>query len=219
MSVAIGTASPTLTAAELQVWNDIPVSIAVDLEPSRQIDYKIRPQTMDAMPLRLMGLAMTIEVTPPDFGAVVHALDHVQAGDVLVIAAGGVTDFAMIGDILGGHLRRIGCAGLVVDGAVRDIDTLGSWADFPVFSRAVNPRGPTGASDGTIHGKVTVGGCLVSPGDLIIGDRDGLVALSPDLARSRIADAKAKLKTEETWAQGLKAGKTAAEVFGLAPYV
>jgi regulator of RNase E activity RraA len=125
----------------------------------------------------------------------------------------------MIGDILGGHLRSIGCAGLVVDGAVRDIDTLGSWADFPVFARAVNPRGPTGASDGAINGKVTVGGCLVSQGDLIIGDRDGVVALSPDVARSRIGDAKAKLKNEETWTLGLKAGKTAAEVFGLAPYV
>ncbi len=215
MSVTINTPSETLTIAEIQAWKDIPVSIAVDLEPSRQIDYAIRPQTLGLAPLRLIGRAVTVQVTPPDFGAVVRALDHIQTGDVLVIAAGGKTDFAMIGDILGGHLRNIGCAGLVVDGAVRDIDSLGSWVDFPVFSRAVNPRGPTSAADGEINRTVVVGGCTVAPGDLIIGDRDGVVALPPDLVRARIGDAKAKLKAEETWIEGLKSGKTAAEVFGL----
>jgi regulator of RNase E activity RraA len=215
MSVVINTRTAALSDAQIEAWRDIPVSIAVDLEASRQIDYAIRPQTLGATSLHLFGRAVTAQVTPPDFGAVVHALDHVQAGDVLVIAAGGETDFAMIGDILGGHLRNIGCAGLVVDGAVRDIDTLGSWIDFPVFARAVNPRGPTGAADGELNSMVTVGGCTITPGDLIIGDRDGLIALSPDLVLARIDDAKAKLKAEETWVAGLKAGKTAAEVFGL----
>lgn len=215
MSVTINSPAVALTRAEIEAWKDIPVSVAVDLEPSRQIDYAIRPRTEGSATLRLMGRAITVAVTPPDFGAVVHALDHVQSGDVVVIAAGGDTDFAVIGDILGGHLRNIGCAGLVVDGAVRDIETLGGWANFPVFSRAINPRGPKGAADGEINGTITVGSCVVSPGDLIIGDRDGVVALSPDMVRNRIGDARAKLRTESGWIEDLKSGKTAVAVLGL----
>lgn len=215
MSVTINTPDPILSAADIQAWKGIPVSIAVDLEPACQVDRAIRPQTYGSAPLHLIGQAMTVRVSPPDFGAVVHALDHIKAGDVLVIAAGGRIDFAMIGDILGGHLRNIGCAGLIVDGAVRDIDTLGSWTDFPVFARAINPRGPTSAAEGEINGIVNIAGCSITPGDLIIGDRDGIIALPPALVNSRLKDAKAKLEAEETWIKGLKSGKTAGDVFGL----
>ena len=72
----------------------------------------------------------------------------------------------------------------MVDGAVRDIDQLGSWSDFPVFARAVNPLGPTSAAGGVLNGPVEVGGCSISPGDLILGDADGLIALNPALARA-----------------------------------
>ena len=77
-----------------------------------------------------------------DFGAVLYALDLLKPGDVLVIAAGGRADTAMIGDILGGHLRAKGGAGLICDGAVRDTDWLAAWDDVPVYARHVNPRGP-----------------------------------------------------------------------------
>lgn len=207
--------APGIDADLLAAWKEIPVSIAVDLEPGQQIDNAIRPQTFGGGPLRLIGPAMTVSCTTPDFGAVVHALDQIQAGEVLVIAAGGALDVAVVGEILGGHLREIGCAGIVVDGVVRDIETLGSFPDFPVYARGVNPRGPSSASEGEINAQVTLGGCLVTPGDLILGDRDGLAVLPADLARSRLAEAQEKIVQEQRWIADLKDRKPVTEVFGL----
>ena len=111
--------------------------------------------------------------------------------------------------------RGLGCAGLVVDGVVRDIEVLGSFADFPVYARGVNPRGPSSASGGEINGAINLGGCAVNPGDLILGDRDGLVALSPEMVRARINDAQERIALEQQWIEGLKARKPVTEVFGL----
>ena len=143
----------------------------------------------------------------------------IKRGQVLVIDAAGHRDTAMIGDILSGYLRNKGIAGLICVGAVRDTGTLGGWGDFPVFSRWITARGPTGAERGAVNLPVVIGGCLVSPGDLMIGDVDGLVSLSPRIVRTRIADAEAKLSRENDWISAFASGKSAAEVFGLAPTV
>ena len=205
-----------LTPAELARWQPVPVAVAVDLgRDAGQIDPAIRPLCPPGRQPRLFGRAVTVRCEAPDFGAVLQALDVIGPGEVLVIDAGGHRDTAMIGDILSGHLRAKGVAGVVVDGAVRDVGTLGGWGDFAVFSRWITPRGPTGADRGAVNLPVVVGGCCVSPGDLIIGDDDGLVALTPAIVRSRIADAEAKLARETGWIAGLAQGRTAAEVFGL----
>jgi regulator of RNase E activity RraA len=209
-----------LTPAEITRWSGVPVAVAVDLgRDSGQIDPAIRPLRPAGQQPRLFGQAVTLRCEPPDFGAVLQALDVIRPGQVLVIDAGGHRDTAMIGDILSGHLRAKGVAGLICDGAVRDTGTLGQWDDFAVFSRWITPRGPTGADRGAVNLPVVIGGCLVSPGDLVIGDDDGLVALRPAVIRSRIADAEAKLARETGWINALAAGRTAADVFGLAPPV
>ncbi len=117
----------TLTQAEISRWAPVPVAVAVDLgQDAGQIDPAIRPlRPADTQP-RLFSLAVTVRCEAPDFGAVLHALDVIQRGQVLVIDAAGHRDTAMIGDILCGHLRSKGIAGLVFDGAVRDTGTLGS---------------------------------------------------------------------------------------------
>lgn len=207
-----------LTPAEIARWAVVPVAVAVDLgRDAGQIDPAIRPLRPAGSQPRLFGRAVTVRCEAPDFGAVLHALDVIGRGEVLVIDAGGHRDTAMIGDILSGHLRNKGVAGLVCDGAVRDTGTLGGWDDFAVFSRWITPRGPAGAERGAINLPVVVGGCVVSPGDLVIGDDDGLVALSPAVVRGRIGDAEGKLARETGWIAGLAAGQPAAQVFGLAP--
>lgn len=156
------------------------MAIAVDLvREVGQIDPALRPPRPVGQQSRLFGRAVTVLCEAPDFGAVLHALDVIEQGQVLVIDAGGYREAAMIGDILSGHLRRKGAAGVVCDGAVRDVRTLGGWDDFPVFARWINPRGPTGADRGAVNLRVTIGGASVAPGDLVIGDDDGLVSLSP----------------------------------------
>ncbi len=209
-----------LTAAEIARWAPVPVAVAVDLgRDAGQIDPAIRPLRPAGMQPRLFGQAVTVRCNAPDFGAVLHALDVILPGQVLMIDAAGHRDTAMIGDILSGFLRQKGVAGLVCDGAVRDAATLGGWDDFSVFSRWITPRGPTGADQGAVNLPVVIGGCRVSPGDLVIGDDDGLVALSPMFVRARIGDAEAKLVREADWISGFASGKSAAEVFGLVPAI
>jgi 4-hydroxy-4-methyl-2-oxoglutarate aldolase len=205
-----------LTPAELEPWRAVPVAIAVDLgRDVGQIDPAIRPLLPAGRQPRLFGRALTALCEPPDFGAVLHALDQVEPGDVLMIAAAGHAETAMIGEILGGHLRRRGGRGLVCDGAVRDVATLAGWADFPVFARWVTPRGPSSAERGAVNLPVIIGGCLVTPGDLVIGDDDGLVALAPLTVRGRIGDAEAKLAREAEWEASLAGGRSVRETFGL----
>jgi 4-hydroxy-4-methyl-2-oxoglutarate aldolase len=215
MTVTVYSAPGTLTDDEVARWRAIPVAVAVDLDPLAQIDPAIRPLCPPGRQTRLFGRAVTALVGPPDFGAVVHALDVIRPGEVLVIAAAGHRETAMIGEVLGGHLRGIGVAGIVCDGAVRDVGTLAGWDDFPVFSRWITPRGPTSADRGAVNRAVVVGGRLVSAGDLVIGDDDGLVCLSPASVRGLIDAAEAKLSREAEWTASLARGVSAAATFGL----
>lgn len=217
MTVTIHPAAPGLGFSDIDPWRAIPVAVAVDLSPESQIDPAIRPLNPPGKQPRLFGRAVTVSCTPPDFGAVVHALEHVGRGQILVIAAGGDAATAMIGDILSGHLRRRGAAGVVCDGAVRDVATLNAWPDFAVFSRWITPRGPSSAEHGTINAPVMVGGRRVTPGDLVIGDDDGLVALSPETVRTRIRDAESRLAREAAWIDRLAAGGSVVETFGIQP--
>jgi regulator of RNase E activity RraA len=202
--------------ADIERWRAVPVANAVDLgRDVGQIEPAIRPLRPAGRQPRLFGRAVTALCEPPDFGAVLYALDLIRPGDVLVIAAGGQGETAMIGEILGGHLRRRGAVGVVCDGAVRDVATLAGWDDFSVFARSVTPRGPSSAERGAVNQPVVIGGCLVSPGDLVIGDDDGLVALAPPAIHGRIGDAEAKLAREAEWQESLAAGRPVAETFGL----
>jgi 4-hydroxy-4-methyl-2-oxoglutarate aldolase len=204
--------------AEMERWRECPVAIAVDLgRDVGQVDPLIRPLCPPGRQPHLLGRAVTVSCEPPDFGAVLYALECIEAGDVLMIAAGGDAETAMIGEILGGHVRRRGGVGIVCDGAIRDVATLASFADFSVFTRSITPRGPLSAKHGVVNGPVVIGGCSVEPGDLVIGDDDGLAVLSPSTVRDRIADAEARLAREAQWIAGLETGAKTADVFDLPP--
>jgi len=136
---------------------------------------------------------------------------------VLCVEAGGDAETAMIGEILSGHLRRRGVAGLVLDGAVRDVATLAGWDDFAVFARHITPRGPAGAAEGILNCPVTIGGALVAPGDLILGDDDGLVCLPAATVSDGLGPVREKAAKETEWENRLIAGESAVQVFGIAP--
>ncbi|MFN0193653.1 MAG: RraA family protein [Aestuariivirga sp.] len=217
MAVTVNTARRAeLPAPLLERLRKVPVAIIADVSAGAcLIDPAIRPLQPPGKGVRLFGRAVTARCAAPDFGAVLHALDLVGEGDVLVIDAQGNRDHAMIGGILGGHLRRIGAAGVVCDGAVRDVMELAAWDDFAVFSRSITPRGPTAWEQGEVNGTVTIGGRAVGPGDLIIGDDDGLVALTAEEANVYIDKAEQKLALEAKWIDSLASGQSVAQVFGL----
>ncbi|MBN9221260.1 MAG: dimethylmenaquinone methyltransferase [Mesorhizobium sp.] len=201
---------------EIAAWRSIPVAVAADyVRGTGPINGGIRPLRPAGQQPRLFGRALTVLCEPPDFGAVLHALDIAEPGDVLMISAGGNADFAMIGDILGGHFRDRGGVGIVCDGAVRDVGTLARFEDFAVYTRHVSPRAALSAERGAVNLPVSIGGRVVAPGDLVIGDDDGVMAFSPDAAREFLAPAQEKLATEARWISDLANGRSAMETFGI----
>ncbi|MBN8633309.1 MAG: hypothetical protein J0L76_20940 [Rhodobacterales bacterium] len=211
-------ARPALAALPdglLDRWRNIPVAVAVDLAPECQIAPEIRPLRAAGQQPKLCARAVTAFCEAPDFGAVLQALPLVGAGQVLVIAAGGHARNAMIGDVLGGYLNSRGATGIVCDGAIRDTGTLATFEGFAVYRRHVNPRGPVGAELGRVNTAVEVGGVTVHPGDLILGDDDGLAVLSPDRLAALIDAAEAKLRLEAEWTRKLAEGVEVGHIFGL----
>ena len=211
-------ATPTLDpipADLLDRWRAIPVAVAVDLAPAQQISPHIRPLRPAGQQPRLCARAVTVHCIAPDFGAVLHAIGQTGPGQVLVIAAAGHLANAMIGDILGGQLHLQGAAGILCDGAIRDTATLASLENFTVYSRHITPRGPTGAAQGAVNVAVSFGGCIVHPGDLILGDDDGLIALPVARLAELIDAAEAKLLLEAEWSRRLAAGDAVSSIFGL----
>lgn len=208
-----------LEAELLARWRAIPASVAADIAPECLVDPDLRPLCPPGEQPALIGRALTLRCAVPDFGAVLAAMDLVQAGDVLVIDAGGDGSHAMIGDILCAHLVARGVEGVVCNGAVRDVAEIRRMTGLSVYARSINPRGPFGASEGTIGLPVSVAGLMIRTGDLILGDDDGLVALPPDRLASLLPGCEDKLHKESRWRARLAAGETAADVFGLAPLI
>lgn len=197
-------------------WLNIPPAIAVDMDSSAcQIDPDIRPLKPAGQQPKLFGTAITARCSPPDFGSVLKAADMVKPGDVLVISANGHRETAMIGEIVSGVVKRNGGVGVICDGAIRDVGELANMSDFSVFTRHITPRGPASAETIEINVPVMFGGQLIHPGDLIIGDDDGLGRLTPDLAKKLLRPAQEKLELEAEWLSEFEAGKTITSAFDL----
>jgi 4-hydroxy-4-methyl-2-oxoglutarate aldolase len=206
----------TLTPHLMKRWSKMPTAIIADVSDGAcLIDPAIRPLRPAGQQPRLFGRAVTARCSPPDFGAVLRAIDLAVSGDVLVIDAQGTAGHAMIGGILSGHLRRKDAAGVVCNGPVRDVAELAGLKNFPVYARFITPRGPTAWAHGEVNGPLNISGGIVNPGDLIIGDDDGLAALDEEATQTLISKAEEKLALESKWIAELKARKSLAKVFKL----
>lgn len=131
---------------------------------------------------RLLGTAYTVNLPASENLLLYYAVDNAQPGDVLVVSCAGYTERAVTGEIMANVALRRGLAGFVVDGAVRDAAAL-RQLDFPVYARAVSPNGPYKSACGAVNVPVALGNVVVSPGDIIVGDADGLVAVRPQEAQ------------------------------------
>lgn len=143
----------------------------------------------------LAGVALTVKTRPGDNLLVHKAIDIAEPGDVIVIDAGGDTNNAILGEIMMAIARRRGAVGFVVDGAVRDVSAF-RQAEFPCFARGVNHRGPYKDGPGEINVPVSIGGMVVEPGDIILGDEDGLLAVRPDDAEQVLKKARHQQEVE-----------------------
>jgi RraA family protein len=156
------------------------------------VSAKIRP--MNETPL--LGSAFTIKCRPGDNLLLHKALDMAEPGDVLVVDAQGDMSNSIMGElmVLWAMKRQLG--GFVIDGAIRDIGSL-KKLNIPIWASGITPAGPYKDGPGEINAPVSCGGVVVNPGDILIGDEDGLVVVHPADAPDLIKKTKAKNAAEQ----------------------
>ena len=137
----------------------------------------------------LAGPAFTVKTAAGDNLLVHKALDMAEPGDVIVVDAGGFRDQAVVGEIMAGWAARRGIAGLVIWGAIRDSAEIRDGA-FPVFASGVTHRGPYKDGPGEINVPIALAGMPVHPGDIVVGDADGVVAVPLAAAEAVLASAR-----------------------------
>jgi regulator of RNase E activity RraA len=177
----------------IQELAQFPVALIGDAQSRMGLMHAaIRPVTPG---LRLAGTVLPIQTREGDNLAIHRALDDARPGDVLVINANSDTNRACFGDILGELCIARGIAGVVIDGATRDVAELQAMG-LPTFARGISPAGPFKYGPGTIGAPVACGNVVCHPGDAIIGDSDGLVVVPQHLITAALEKTRAQEQTE-----------------------
>ena len=161
-----------------------------------------------AKTMKLAGPAFTVEVRPGDNLMIHAALVLAQPGDVIVVDGKGDLSCALTGALMAAHARKAGIAGFVIDGAVRDTEDCAK-GDFPIFATGCNPNGPLKNSGGRINWPVSLAGTTVNPGDLIVGDADGVVVVPRETAAEIVRGAQAKVDSETKRMEAIGRGELA----------
>jgi len=201
-----------LTPEQLDAWRRIPPAVASDCMNRTQVMHaKMKPLVAGQA---ICGQARTVTVMVGDCLPICEAIAIAEPGEILVVDAGGVEDVAVWGGVMTFEavLRQLG--GVVIDGAVRDVAEIRS-SGLPMFCRAVVPRGPHQGFGGTIDATISVAGVPIAPGDVILGNDDGVVVVPLAAVASILAASQAHLLKEEKWMDGLRSGKTIKQIFAM----
>lgn len=161
----------------------------------------------------MLGRAVTVRCQPGDNLAIHQGIYAAKPGDVLVCDLHGCDQAGHFGDIMALACKVRGLAGVVLDGSCRDVEDIRDMG-FPVFSRGINPSGTVKASLGEVNVPVVCGGVTVCPGDMILGDCDGVVVVPQEQEDEVFAKAEAKYGKEKHLVELLLSGKTTLEIYG-----
>jgi regulator of RNase E activity RraA len=179
-------------------------SILADVAGRRgTVDGRIQPLSRTT---RLAGPAFTIEIRPGDNLMIHAAMAMAKPGDILVIDGKADRNCALMGSIMLNACKKLGLGGVVLDGAHRDTEELLALG-FPVYSVGSNPNGPTKYVPGRINWPISCGGVAVSPGDLVVGDGDGVVVIEREKAEAMLAPAAQKVTDEQQRIADIISGK------------
>jgi len=182
-----------VSAATVKAASKFQASILADVGGRRgTLGGRIQPLSRA---MKVAGPAFTVEVRPGDNLMIHAALVLAQPGDVIVVDGKGDLSCALTGALMAAHAQKAGIAGFVIDGAVRDTDDC-ARGDFPIFAAGANPNGPLKNSGGRINWPVALAGTPVNPGDLIVGDADGVVVVPREQAADIVGAAQAKVDAE-----------------------
>jgi 4-hydroxy-4-methyl-2-oxoglutarate aldolase len=165
---------------------------------------------------RLVGPALTVDTRPADNLMLHYALLKARPGDVLVVDAKGFVEAGPWGDVLTAAALKAGIAGLVINGAVRDASAIVEMG-FPVFCRGLSIKGTGKVHAGRLDVPVCIGDVVIHPGDIIVGDRDGLVVVSPDELSAVLESAQGREAKEAAFKSAIGQGRSTAELLGLMP--
>jgi 4-hydroxy-4-methyl-2-oxoglutarate aldolase len=190
-----------------------PASILADVAGRRgALHGRIAPL---APTMRFAGPALTVEVRPGDNLMIHAAMALAKPGDVIVVDGKGDLSSALMGEIMSQQCVALGIAAVVIDGAVRDGEAIRELG-FPMYAAGLNPNGPTKSVPGRLNHPVSIGGVTVHPGDLVVGDADGVTVIERAKAAAmlplaadkvaaetkRIADIKSRKALRPAWLDG-----------------
>ena len=154
----------------------------------------------------LCGPAVTVKARPGDNLVAFKAIELAQPGDVIVIAGGYDPNYTVWGGIMSSMAKAKGIAGVVTDGLVRDVAQTRD-VGFPVFATGLTPTGPTKDGVGQLNTPVACGGVVVFPGDIVVGDEDGVVVVRKDEAAAVLERTHARVALEQTWLERIARGE------------
>lgn len=180
------------TKKVIESFRDIPVPVIGDsMSRTAAIASSIQPLNQ----AKLLGSAYTVRVPAGDNLLFYYAIDQAHPGDVIVVDGGGFTERALCGEIMVSYAMKRGIAGFVIDGAIRDKLEL-SEMSFPVFARSSSPNGPYKNGPGEVNVPVVIGGRVICPGDIIVGDGNGVVSLHQEEAEQVLISARNIMEKE-----------------------
>ena len=197
--------SPQVDAGIIAALRDIPVAALSD-NMHRNIGSTGLHPYHRPVDRTMAGTAVTARSRGGDNLTYLRALEFCRPGDVLLIDAGGDLNNAVVGGILSFYAAHIGVVGVVIDGAIRDVAEIRA-REFPVYARGVTHRGPYKDGPGEINVTIAIDGMVIQPGDLILGDGDGLLCVPYDDVEAVLAAARAKVELEQKTLANIAAGK------------
>jgi len=164
--------------------------------------------------MRLAGQALTVQTYRADNLMLHVALELASLGDILVVDAGGIQNTGMWGDLMTQMALKKGVAGIVIDGGGRDKQQI-IESGFPVFAKSVSPLGGFKSSPGSVNVQISCAGVAVNPGDIVVGDADGVVIVPIDIAGKTLVAAREIAEKEKQISERIQQGETLFEILKL----
>lgn len=201
---AIHERQETASADLLERFSTIPVANISDVM-SRMTAGGARLRPMhDGTPM--IGVAVTVKTRPGDNLMIHHAMDISGPGDIIVVDAGGDLTNSLMGEMMMNYAASRGISGFVLDGAIRDADVI-RQGNLPIFAAGVTHRGPYKTGPGEINCAIAIDGMVVQPGDIIVGDGDGVLCIPRHEAVAILTAAEEKCAAEDRTRIAIREGR------------